>query len=209
MRKEYTLPTAELLRTVSPPSIAAYATRCAMRVQPFLCLCKEPSLQYKRFVLEIDRSLNENISFNEAEDASLDADELLSYANELSEQEVTPKTKATAISAAHAFRATAYIANDFLDGGYDSAIHAVDSSMVVIGEMDWPYAPAQKDFEFLQELNHGDAVDYFFDCRDTGPLGDLWHGNPPDWYLEVKQIYDKNIALWEKEILKKKDSEDC
>ncbi|QDT89819.1 hypothetical protein Pan161_14520 [Gimesia algae] len=64
-----------------------------MRVQPFLCLCKEASFQYKKFVLGIDCSLNENISFNEAEDASLDADELLSYATELSDKEVLLKPR--------------------------------------------------------------------------------------------------------------------
>ncbi|QDT89818.1 hypothetical protein Pan161_14510 [Gimesia algae] len=76
--------------------------------------------------------------------------------------------------------------------------------MIVICEMNWPFAPALKDYDFLKELRHGDPIDYFFDCSDTGPLGELWHGNPPDWYLEVKQIYDKNITLWEKGILKNK-----
>jgi len=198
------LPTENILRTLSPPSIAAYATRCALRVQPFFCLCKDASNQYKRFVLEIDDSLNAHISCHEAEDASLNADELLSYATEISEKEVTSKTKIAAISTAHAFKATAYIANDFLNGGYDSAIRAADNAAIIICEMNWSFSSVIKDFEFLGELRHGDPIDYFFDCGDTGPLGELWHGNPPVWYLEVKQIYDKNIVSWEKEILKYK-----
>ncbi|WP_291167774.1 hypothetical protein [Gimesia sp.] len=204
MKKEYTLPTEKMLRTLSPPSIAAYATRCALRVQPFLCLCNQASYQYKRFVLEIDDSLNLNISFNEAEDASLNADELLSYATELSEKDVTSKTKASAISAAHAFKATAYIANDFLDEGYDSAIRAADNSMTIFHEMNWLFTPVLRDYDFLKDSRHGDPIDFFFDCSDAGLLGELWYGNPPDWYLEVKGIYDKNITLWKKEILKNK-----
>ncbi|QDU52136.1 hypothetical protein [Gimesia panareensis] len=201
MSSKRLLPTQTTLEMLSPSSIAAYATRYALRVQPFLCLCKETSNPYKQFVLDIHDSLNAIISGPEAESASLNADELLSYALQIPEDEVTPKTKTAAISSAHAFKSTAYIANDFLTEGFDSAVKAIENANLIICEMNCPMAPALIDFEFLKELRHGDPINYFFDCGDSGPLGELWHGNTPDWFLDAQKIYAKNIALWKKEVL--------
>lgn len=57
-----------------------------------------------------------------------------------------------------------------------------------------------EDFVRLKELK-----DVVTDASETGPLGDLWYGSPPDWYVKAKERYEKTIAEWERELAEEKD----
>lgn len=195
MGDEFELPSEEELRELPRFSVAVYALRCALRGQPLLTSWKDPTNEYVRAVIRLNSASkilvsSAPIDVNTAYAVYTDAIAAAKAAN-------TSKSAIVAANAANAIYAAANALNSSFY--YATAVEAADKANVATY---LAYATsvatttaARIDYMRLTELKT-DVTD----ASETGPLGDLWHGSPPDWYLTAKEDYDKTIAEWEREL---------
>jgi hypothetical protein len=196
------LPSAEELAKLPKASIAVYALRCALRVQPVWVDLKEPTAEYKKYIFDLNNFYR-----------------IIAYDTKVASEVVNfVKTKATAAIATSdtmdfapnalyvAIAAIEAIDVSTPDAAATTATNAASLAANVCGlgvatnpaayiPYDASITSANEDYAWLKE--HKDEVT---DASETGPLGDLWHRSPPDWYITVKEKYDKTIAEWEREL---------
>lgn len=202
MSEQTELPNERELRMLPKNSLAVYAFRCALRAQSLLASWRTPTREYKKAVLMLNREFRNLFS-------SLDATfKVADVAND------ARKAASRASRAANAAEAIYYAAYVIRSSGHkidtedkiDSYIAAVNvaayASSLASEASNAAYntdkssrTAARADYVKLKELGRE-----LIDASETGPLGDLWHGSPPEWYIEAKEKYNKAIAEWEQEI---------
>ncbi|WP_417381233.1 hypothetical protein [Gimesia sp.] len=205
------LPSSDELAELPNRSIAVYAIRCALRVQPLLASSEINSIDYKDAVLILNSNLQ--ILTNTAKDLvsaaaaiSTAAKTIEKYAQKHAARNSVREVIAGVAKAAD-YAAEAYATYSNTSTSAAKAAFAADA--VDVEAYDLYSAPfgdaafsenvfgvyARADYVRLKELEIA-----ITDASETGPLGDLWHGSPPDWYIEAKERYDKAIAEWEREL---------
>tara|TARA_R110002049_G_scaffold290065_4_gene473315 strand:+ start:3587 stop:4375 length:789 start_codon:yes stop_codon:yes gene_type:complete len=188
MSDESKLPSREDLSKLTKSSIVMYGIRCALRVQPFLVSRSEPTTEYKTFVVDLNREFK-NLTYTatlESARATANSAAVVAHIAEdnASNAAAAAKASANAVSASSA------------GGASNAAASAARASTRVTTDV---RSAAVADFKRLVELDTEVT-----DASETGPLGDLWHGSIPDWYIEAKAKYDKTIAEWEGELKESK-----
>ncbi|MCA9014003.1 MAG: hypothetical protein KDA77_01615 [Planctomycetaceae bacterium] len=199
MSDEFELPSHLELRKLSKASIAVFAIRCALRVQPLLVSWKKPNTEYKEAVVKLNRacrilfkytyygSRDADLASNSAADAAANADAYAYRAN----------AGATTLSATRSIKSGI---DAYTSYGPSVDAYAVSAARSVIDALEPAAISAtisaiREDYNRLKEIKNEVT-----DASETGPLGDLWHGSPPDWYLDAKAKYDKTIVEWEREV---------
>ena len=210
MSDEFELPSERELEKLPWNSVAVYAIRCALRVQPLLVSWNNPTEKYKRAVVNINASFDILASDTSTTRAAIDA----AYSVDLYVDATTTKAARNAAlssrdaaeaasSAAAAIRATPHSADAAARAARSAAAKASRSANDAMSFYLTSTPPS------FYDITRATRADYVWlkefrikitEASETGPLGDLWHGSPPDWYLKEKAKYDKTIVEWEREI---------
>jgi hypothetical protein len=176
------------LSRLPPHAIAAYAARCAMRVQPLFLRAGAP--------LELAENLERAIGAARriASGHVFSADDTMAAQG----AEAAAVAAAGVPAARHAARAAAYAAHaacaadqapyaaeafggDAARAAHAAAVAAVDSETAADAAHYADYA-AQADYERLVLYNRGaPAVGQPLHCSEDGPLGPLWPEGKPSW----------------------------
>ncbi|WP_261344664.1 hypothetical protein [Gimesia panareensis] len=201
------LPSKKELAKLPRFSIAVYALRCAMRVQPLLTLCMKPTTEYKKTVVKLNNIYRfliydanaTDIGGNAVAAAALDS----AAATARAANDVTGIAAANVAAIAAAATINAYNGVDAANIASGTAADAetitaaaiIAADTITAADADTITAAARADYVGLLELDTEVT-----DASEFGPLGVLWHGSPPDWYIEVKERYEEIIAEWELEV---------
>lgn len=187
------LPSEKDLKQLPLASVATYAIRCALRVQPFLSTWKEATKVYKQAIIRLNNLFKIQIKNT----INTEGVEYTNPATTAQGEDPRPYSAFNATSSAlfayfdnHSNNDDRYFFDTVL--AVESATEAVDASG---NDEEDVAAAARADYSRLIELKTEVT-----DASETGPLGDLWLGSPPDWYICAKEHYDKTIAEWEREI---------
>ncbi|QDT42352.1 hypothetical protein Pan241w_24350 [Gimesia alba] len=206
MSENHRLPGKEMLLKLPGRSVVQYAIRCALRAQPLLVLSNGSftySASYQQAVVELDRQFRSLLVSASADAVST---VLVVAENALTTPDLPDALKDAILSAVAATRAARTAdANYAVEEALNAAELSVEAvkyarhkarglhtashfSRLVANET---IAAIYKDFESLTKLGM-DVTD----ASESGPLGDFWHGAPPEWYLKTKEYYDKTIKVW-------------
>lgn len=205
------LPSSDELAELPNRSIAVYAIRCALRVQPLLTSAELVSTEYKKAVLMLNSNLEilKNTSNDfvaaaaaisratsiikaYAEDSAINSDAHKVIVGSVESIEHAVDTYVTYSNTSNSAAKAAFAAEAVADKAYDvytAPFGDFAFSEYVLGVY------ARADYTRLKE--HKTEVT---DASEKGPLGNLWHGSPPDWYIEAKEHYNNTIAEWEREL---------
>ena len=212
MSDEVELPSKEELEILPRFSVAAYALRCAMRVQPLLVSWKKPTAEYKEAVVYL-KAAYKTLGYTADSYTIRAAADAANTISDTTSNTIRATQAATAdaaiVGAAAGATTRAVAANSYVtraatgratDAAFATALYASDA----MGGAD-SYtirAAARADYTRLLELKTEVT-----NASETGPLGDLWQGSPPDWYIKAKEEFDKTIAEWEREIAEEEGEE--
>ncbi|MCR9231453.1 MAG: hypothetical protein NXI29_10605 [bacterium] len=184
-------------------SISVYSIRNFLRVQPLLANNRNPTAIYKEAVVNLHNQV-EILKYHSTTKQVLSAVEKfasIAY-DETNEEEkdysyaayvayhISIYAFSSSYAAFYAGRAvfnTSFVAHNKTMSNPTSVDKAQDDE-------DYVVATAGVDYRILRSL---DEVIF---ASEKGPVGDLWHGNPPDWYIKSKAHYDKTIKMWGQEI---------
>ena len=198
MNSELDLPSEDDLADLPKASIAVYALRSALRVRPFWTSCIKPTADYKAAVVVLNHEFDRLLHFESSTEYEAIASKVK---NKLSEAAVNDNTAATVTAFTSATAAilsvlTAITQNtSSANVAFNASTAATGAAMTLGTDHSSIFKAPKKDYEHLAVLKAE-----ITDASDMGPLGDLWHGSPPDWYIEAKALYDKTIAEWEREL---------
>ncbi len=232
MSGENELPSEEELHRLSQASVAVYALRCALRVQPLLTSRPNPitepnttepwlieyiTASYKESVVKLNTAYNNLVHGGSGQTyrfTGFDVFGLGFMVFQIAERSagfkkdtslvraaISVSSAGMAISRAHTIgkgsevleykpddlekiRLSTYIAAD--KAARYAKDSANDSTFI---------SSARADYTRLLGLN-----EEVIDASETGPLGNLWIGSQPDWYINAKDLYEKTITEWEQEI---------
>ncbi|WP_417384926.1 hypothetical protein [Gimesia sp.] len=212
MSDEIKLPSKQELSELPATELGVYALRCALRVQPLLVLLGKPISSYRKAVVTLSK-LSENLVYGDSTySANNKASEAAMTARSTAARTATVAKASNAAAHVHPNAAAAAAAADAAviattdtsaEGAFRCARAAVASVKARSTPQDQSIAntvyASRKDFELLANLKTITT-----DASEAGPLGDLWHGSTPDWYIEAKAKYDNTIAEWEGELKESK-----
>ena len=184
------LPSEEELSQLPPKAIVAYAVRAALRVQPLCAKALLDDEKKRRSLIEaVDRALRLASSFSVGKNVA--SSELgAAYADA-----AAADADAAAYAAAYAaYAAYAYAYAD-ADGDDDDAVGAARAARAAVDAVDDKsrlIAECRRDFEHLiaRLKEKPAAMKRGVSTSERGFLGKLWHGDPPDWYTELKPQLD-------------------
>ncbi len=177
----------------------AYAVRCARRVQPVLREAGEEVVQATENALKLasrfaqGEKLEQNDLFIAAEAAEAAKAEAAHAAALAAVYAVRVAETAEAAEAAHDTNAAAAAAGIAAIAA-GTAAEGAANTFVALGLAAHDAAP--RDFEALSRKNFGKPGNpgRSIDPSADGPLGDYWHGDPPDWYEEWKPLLDARLG---------------
>lgn len=208
MSDDIELPRKEDLIDLSERSQATYAIRFALRVQPLLALIKEPPVDYKKAVLALDGQFKNLIyesgnltpfhSFVAANAVKNAADRYVNFKKQTKYYAISAAIRSAVLAASAAGSANPSanpspeqsISLTTIDAAYSATLSA-GTAGAGINAVD----AALSDYKKLKE-----STSEIFDISETGPLGNLWGGSPPDWYIKAKAHYEKTITEWKNEL---------
>ncbi|KAA0132093.1 hypothetical protein FYZ48_28685 [Gimesia chilikensis] len=192
------LPSKEKVKKLQKSNRNVYAIRCALRVQPLIIFPESEeynTAELKRAVLQLDSQLESLVNSDKVDLRVID-----NAINRIVSASVNAASASA--NAANACKAAAHSQSNIafknsVDLTLDAAIYAAKSATITTGintAVNLVRA-TKSDYEKLKA-----SKIKVTDASETGPLGDLWHGSPPDWYIEAKTKYDKTITEWKREI---------
>lgn len=204
MSDEVELPDRGELSVLPKKSIVVYALRCVLRVRPLLALLEKPTAEYKRSVVVVNGAYKTLLAAPSEFDVVAASQSTYhatnaEFAATADVAAVMAALKAVAIAADNAYSSHKSVYDS------DSTFHPAANAYIAAGAAFRAANVAKIDTDTVQLVGVSRA-DYVklselkaevTDASETGPLGDLWHGSPPDWYIESKEHYDKTIAEWE------------
>ncbi|HCO24822.1 MAG TPA: hypothetical protein DIT97_18010 [Gimesia maris] len=208
MSDDMELPSKKDLIHLSERSQATYAIRFALRVQPLLASIKDPPVDYKKAVLALDGQFK-NLIYENGNLTPFHAFVAANAVKNAADRYVNFKKQSRYYAISAAIR-SAVLAASAAGSGYPNANPSPEQS-ISLTTLDAAFSASLSAGSAGAGRNAVDAAlsDYkklkespteVFDISENGPLGKLWHGSPPDWYLEAKKLYDKTIAEWTNEL---------
>lgn len=195
MSDEKGLPSSGELAKLPKGSLATYAIRCALRVQPLLSSWSEPSKKYKKAVLNLNRSFRILTLSSDRATAAQTANTAFVAACNILNETKDLYDYPDAAKAAEAARAAVRVVGITRP---DAKVKAPSEDAVLaalVTDAITAIAAARADYDRLMATKIE-----ITDTLETGYLGDIWSGFPPDWYVKAKADYDKTIAKWEHEL---------
>lgn len=213
MSDEIELPSEEELAKLPRYSQVVYALRSALRAQPFLASWMKPPAEYKRSIVILEENFSSlmNSCIDASDVAIIEVMNASAIAAETAQKHLLDElanknARAAAISVNAAASATASVAEATKDDDDAKTIDLTKAAATAAGTAKTAYSgytstvaavttTARMDYARLAEIK-SDVID----ASEAGPLGNLWHGSPPAWYINAKKQYDKTIADWEREL---------
>ena len=202
MSDEKGLPNENELLQLSPNAIATYAIRCALRVQPMWTLWNKSTAEYKKEIVDLNSKYKvlvyntDNVAARTAAKSAARTTEDSVFTTKAADVSRVINAALAAVSAATRTAANATSINA-------AAINSANAAARIITDNDYTAADAyaiainsaRTDYRQLLELKTEVT-----DASETGPLGDLWHGSPPDWYIKAKEECERTIVKWERDV---------
>lgn len=193
MNEKIEFPDKEELIRLSRASIALYAIRCALRVQPLLVYPGQIfffSNDYQKAVLELKYVLDENFSKTPEASKVSTAFELakaihklvhdMRYNLAVTDDMESLKPLGVLLTTAESIKNALRVPKSSTDE--ESVHYALKASNNITG---------------CPGLQNAARADYeLFVKSDSPQQGSLWHGETPDWYWDAKEQYEETIQKW-------------
>ncbi|QDV52790.1 hypothetical protein [Gimesia fumaroli] len=189
MSEDIELPGKGDLRDLPLASIAVYAIRCALRVQPVWALWEKPTAEYKEAIIQL-RAAYRILAYSGYTEADAKAAYEAAY---VAYEAANASSDSNAIASANAANAAASAASAAYNAARHNASDAANAAnaAALASRASHAAIAARKDYLRLAEMETEVS-----DASETGPLGDLWGGAAPDWYIKAKAMFNKTIAGW-------------